>query len=255
MRNAVLIGAVAIAITGSSTTFAQQIERETERRPSPTAQEDRGGWSDRWIASRLASLRGRLQLTPDQEKNWPAYESALQALVKQRRERMQAWHEQGRPTDPVERMRRRADALSSMGTALSRLAEAEGPLYSSLNEDQKRRFATLSQVLGDDGWHRRWRGREDDDDRRGWRDRDDDDDRRTWAGRRSDEVGRGWRDRGDEDRRARRGSEEDDDRREWRGRWRDDDRRGWDGRSGDADRGDLRDHDDYDDDDDDDDDD
>ena len=58
MRNAVLIGAVALAITGSSTTFAQQMEREAERRPNPpTAQEDRGGWRDRWIASRLASLR------------------------------------------------------------------------------------------------------------------------------------------------------------------------------------------------------
>jgi hypothetical protein len=91
----------------------------------------------------------RLRLTPEQEKNWPAYESALEALVKQRRDRMEKRHEEVRPSDPTQRMRQRAEALSGMGAALSRLADAQQPLYNNLDAGQRRRFATLSQILGD----------------------------------------------------------------------------------------------------------
>lgn len=65
---------------------------------------------------------------PEQEKNWPAYESALQSLTNYHRERMQAGHEQGRVTDPMQRLRQRAETLGSMGAALSRLADAQEPL-------------------------------------------------------------------------------------------------------------------------------
>ena len=116
-------------------------------------QEDRTGLDGGRLDSRLASLRERLRLTPEQEKNWPAYEAALQALAKHRRDQVKAWSEQSRPTDPMQWMRRRADALSATGAALSRLADAQEPLYNSLNEDQKRQFATLSQMLGDHAGH------------------------------------------------------------------------------------------------------
>jgi zinc resistance-associated protein len=177
MWNAVLVGAAAIAIAGSSMAFAQQTESEgMGGQPPRVSQEDRT--ADGGLASRLASLKERLRLTPEQEKNWPAYEAALQALANQHRERMQASHEQGRSTDPVQRTRQRAVALSGMSAALSRLADAQEPLYNSLDEGQKRRFAMLSQMLGHHDMYRRSRDRDEDDDRRGWHGRGDDYDHR-----------------------------------------------------------------------------
>jgi hypothetical protein len=254
MWNAVLGAAVAVTIAGSSVVYAQQPESEGERGPRPGAsQADR---TDPTIgrASNLASLKERLRLTPDQEKNWAAFESAFQALTQSRRSQ-----EEARPVDPVPRMRQRAEALTAMGAALSRLADAEAPLYNSLNEDQKRQFATFSSAAGsrsemqrrslerelnrgDRGWRDRdegdrrgWRGRDeddrsrwrdrDDDDRFGWRGRDDDRDHRSSRGRDYDEDRRGWRGRDDDDRRSSRGWD-DDDRRSWRGRD-ERDRRGW----------------------------
>src|SRR5205823_872853 len=156
------------------------------------AQEDRTRSVDARLASRVASFKERLRLTPEQEKNWPAYESALQAVVKQRRERMEAHDEEVRSSDPAQRMRQRAEALSGMGAALSRLADAQEPLYKSLDEGQRGRFATLSQILGDQSdMRRRSPEREYDDDRRGWRGRDGDDDRRGWRRRDGDDDRRG----------------------------------------------------------------
>ena len=264
MWNAVLGGAVAVTIAGSSIVYAQQPESEGERGPhSGVSQAARPG-SMNGRSSNLPSLKERLRLTPDQEKNWAAFESAFQALTQSRRSQ-----EEARPVDPVPRMRQRAEALTAMGAALSRLADAEAPLYNSLNEDQKRQFATFSPVPGgqgemqrrslerernhdDRGWHdrdegerrswrgrneddrRRWRDREDDD-RFGWRGRDDDRDHRSSHGRDYDEDRRGWRGRDHDDERHSWRGRDDDDRRSWRGRD-ERDRRGWRDRDDDEDR-------------------
>jgi hypothetical protein len=263
MWKAVLVGAAAIVIAGPSMVFAQQMERSGEgSQPPRVAQEDRTESTDGALASRLASLKERLRLTPEQEKNWTAYDAALRALAKHRRDRMQASHEQERSTDPTQRLRQRAEGLSGVGAALSRLADAQEPLYNSLDEGQKRQFATLPQILrgrgsdmdrrsrdgdedrdrrgargrGDDDDRRTARGRGDDDDRRAARGRGDDDDRRAARGRGDDDDRRGARGRGDDDdRRGARGRGDDDDRRAWRGRGDDDDRSAWRGR-GDDDR-------------------
>jgi hypothetical protein len=263
MWKAVLVGASVISIAGSSIVYAQQRDGEGERGQSPAfSQEDYTRSVDAPLASRLDSLKKRLRLAPEQEKNWPGYESALQALVKQRRERMEARQEQVSPSDPIQRMRQRAEALSGMGAALSRLADAEGPLYNSLDDGQKRQFATFSQMLGDqsdmqqrsrdrefnddrgdwrsrdqDGDRRSWRGRDDDGPRRSWRSRDDDGDRRSWRGRDDDGDRRSWRGRDDDgDRHSWRGRDDDGDRRSWRSRDYDGDRRSWRSRDDDGDR-------------------
>jgi hypothetical protein len=107
MWSAVLVGAVAVMISGSSSAYAQQREGEGERGQNPGfSNEDRTLAIDSRIASRLASLKERLRLTPEQAKNWPAYEAAFQAVAKLRRERMEAGQE--RPSDPVQRMRQPA---------------------------------------------------------------------------------------------------------------------------------------------------
>jgi hypothetical protein len=50
--------------------------------------------------------------------------------------------------DPVERLRQRATALSETSAALKKLADATDPLYKSLDENQKRRFAILNRLAG-----------------------------------------------------------------------------------------------------------
>jgi hypothetical protein len=62
-------------------------------------------------------------------------------------------------TDPVERLRQRATVMSDTGAALKKLADATDPLYKSLDDGQKRRFAMLSRLGGPHhgdrgGWNR-----------------------------------------------------------------------------------------------------
>jgi hypothetical protein len=85
-------------------------------------------------------------LTPEQEKNWPAYEQAARDFGMLQAQNGDA----RRPARPelVERLRQRAASLSDTGTALSKLADATEPLYKSLDDNQKQRFASLARRTG-----------------------------------------------------------------------------------------------------------
>src|SRR5205823_6354248 len=60
-----------------------------------SAQQDRTDPTN--VGDTLASLKRRLRLSPEQEKNWSAFESAYRALSDYRRERMRVRQEQGLP--------------------------------------------------------------------------------------------------------------------------------------------------------------
>ena len=99
-------------------------------------------------------IKAALQLTPDQEKYWPAVEDAIRARAKNRQARwervaelrdssaIEALHER----DPVELMQRRAASLSQRGADLKKVADAWEPLYKTLSEDQKKRMAFVTVV-------------------------------------------------------------------------------------------------------------
>ena len=114
---------IALALAGSGVAYAQ-------KRPLPL--EDRAAVVD----ARIAAHKAALKLTPDQEKNWPAYEAALRKLAKLRVER----HQEQKPSNPVELLRQRAEDLSAASAALKQLADAEEPLLNSLDDRQKRLF-------------------------------------------------------------------------------------------------------------------
>jgi hypothetical protein len=105
--------------------------------------------------ARIAALKAGLQLTPDQAKNWPAFEQALREMAQlriERRQARQAAAQQGQTppapaTTPFDRLAKRADNLSKVGTALKHIADAGGPLYQSLTDAQKRRFHVLARIL------------------------------------------------------------------------------------------------------------
>src|ERR1700692_789785 len=86
MWKAALAGTAALAIVGSSFVYAQQRGRpEGFERWQPTI-EDMRAFAD----ARLAALHAGLGLTPDQEKNWPAFEQASREMAKLRLDRVAA---------------------------------------------------------------------------------------------------------------------------------------------------------------------
>jgi hypothetical protein len=190
MLKSVAVGAAALAIVGSSIVYAQQrsggpdgvgsggfgsgLRLVAHYRPSI---DDMKAFTD----ARIAALKAGLQLTPDQEKNWPPFEQALRGLAKLRIDHLQARlareelarqelarEEAGAPQTPpapFERLAKRADALAKRSAALKQLADTGAPLYQSLSDAQKERFKILAHQLRPHHHHFAWRGGEG-----GWRD-------------------------------------------------------------------------------------
>ncbi|MBI3699192.1 MAG: Spy/CpxP family protein refolding chaperone [Afipia sp.] len=166
MRKSVIAAIAAVAVIGSTAVYAQH--RFHHPRFSP---QDRAAFVD----AKIAAVHAGLQLTPDQEKNWPPVEAAVRDFAKQRMDRAnaraadrdlrRAEREQSGPGargpdqvapektwDPVARLRERADNMAATATSLKRIADAADPLYKSLDDGQKRRLATLTRMGGPHGW-------------------------------------------------------------------------------------------------------
>lgn len=112
--------------------------------------EDREAFAE----ARIAGLHAGLRLTPDQEKLWPPVEAAMRDLAKQRRDRMAGMRERKRmDEDAPGALRAMADAATARGAALGKLADASGPLYATLDPDQKRRAMILARPMGGPGHH------------------------------------------------------------------------------------------------------
>jgi zinc resistance-associated protein len=159
MLKPVIVATAALAIAGSSIVYAQQqfggsggygdAAVRVEHRHFPSA-EDMAAFTD----ARIAALKAGLELTPDQAKNWPAFEQALRDMAQIRIQRVQAraareqQGDQGQSTtSPFDRLSRRADNLAKTGAALKRVAETGAPLYQSLSDSQKGRFKKLARML------------------------------------------------------------------------------------------------------------
>jgi zinc resistance-associated protein len=159
MWKTVLAGTTALAIAGATLAYAQPgpMRHERAQRWHPTAA-DVAAFAD----ARIGALHAGLQLTPEQEKNWPALESALKDLAKQRTDRFAARASVDKPKTPLDRLALRAQELTTRGATLRKVADAAGPLYASLNADQQHRFVVLAQLgIGAHGHgHHGWRGQE-----------------------------------------------------------------------------------------------
>ena len=144
MWKAVLAGTTALAIAGSSLVYAQKSSDDFQRtqRWRPDAA-DIAAFGD----ARIAALHAGLKLTADQEKLWPPVEAALRDLAKQRSDRFAARANADAPKDPIDRLNTRAEVMGQRAAGLKKLADAAGPLYKSLDDGQKRRFAMLQRML------------------------------------------------------------------------------------------------------------
>src|ERR1700746_2257147 len=80
MWKAIVAGTAALAIAGTSLVYAQHRgDRDFGERWRPTTQDLQA-----FGEARLAALKAGLVLTPEQEKNWPAFEQAAREFGKLR---------------------------------------------------------------------------------------------------------------------------------------------------------------------------
>jgi len=143
------IAATAVLIAASPLVYAAETSSNTVGMTHPSAA-DLNSLTD----ARVAMIKAALQLTPDQEKYWPAVEEAIRTRAKNRQARwerlaqlrdsspLEALHER----NPVELMQRRAESLSQRGADLKKVADAWEPLFKTLSEDQKKRMAFVTVV-------------------------------------------------------------------------------------------------------------
>ncbi|HEY1543886.1 MAG TPA: Spy/CpxP family protein refolding chaperone [Xanthobacteraceae bacterium] len=108
---------------------------------------------------RIQVIKAALQLTPAQEKYWPAVEQAIRFRAKDRqervaklKERIEHLHEGGpaeflRNPDPVEFLNSRSGTLAQRSADLKKLADAWQPLYQTLDADQKQRMRFVAMFL------------------------------------------------------------------------------------------------------------
>ncbi|MGI8524893.1 MAG: Spy/CpxP family protein refolding chaperone [Pseudolabrys sp.] len=154
MWKSVLAGTTVLALAGGSLVYAQQGPRSNEGQHWRPSAEDISAFGD----ARIAGIKAGLKLTSDQEKLWPAFETALRERAKARSDRFAARASADQPKDPVERMEMHAQRMSERGASLKALADAAGPLYKSLDDAQKQRFTVLARLEGQRG-HHGWRGK------------------------------------------------------------------------------------------------
>jgi len=136
-----------------------------QQQPSRFSPEDRAAFLD----ARIAALKAGLELNADQQKNWPPLELAMRDLAKERAARFAAWRERREGGDaqagddpaagvnPIDRLTRASEQLSARAADLQKLAAAAKPLYDSLDDGQKRRFAVLFHGSMGRGHWRHWR--------------------------------------------------------------------------------------------------
>jgi|DewCreStandDraft_4_1066084.scaffolds.fasta_scaffold21785_2 hypothetical protein len=158
MWKAVLAGTAALTVAGATLLYAQTPTQRPERETAPLSRplltpDERTALID----ARIAGLKAGLKLTPEQEKLWPAVEAALRERAKLRaehierlmREREQRRADPSQRGDAIERMKQRADDLAATAAAMRKLADAIDPLYKTLDDSQKKRFALLYRMGGE----------------------------------------------------------------------------------------------------------
>jgi hypothetical protein len=171
MLKIVMAGATALFVAASPLAYAQT--------PSAAAPEriSLADWN-KLTDLRIDLVKSALQLTPDQQKLWPAVESAIRSNAKDRQARLakiaetvgkradESSVEIMRNRDPIAFLQRRSQALAQRSADLNKLAEAWEPLYKTLSPEQRQRMAALAvfvlRDMSDAVEHRRMQAMDED---------------------------------------------------------------------------------------------
>jgi hypothetical protein len=150
MIKKVAVATTAVFIMASPLAYAAETSSNTVGMTHPSAA-DFNSLTD----ARVAMIKAALQLTPEQEKYWPAVEDAIRARAKSRQarwERLAQLRDSSSPLEalhehnPIELMQRRAESLNQRAADLKKVADAWEPLFKTLSEDQKKRMAFVTVV-------------------------------------------------------------------------------------------------------------
>lgn len=150
----IVVGTTALFLIASPIANAQspQTSLPATATPERLSAADRNALMD----LRIDLTKAALQLTSDQEKFWPAVESAIRSRAEDRRARVakvgetvgrradQNSVEAIRNRDPVAFLQRRSETLAQRSADLDKLAEAWQPLYKTLSPEQRQRMAALA---------------------------------------------------------------------------------------------------------------
>jgi len=139
MRKTLILVTTAAMLAGTAFTGAA-VARDRSDRTELTASQIMDQ-----AAARAAQMKADLRLTAEQEKNWPAFETAVVDMWKKRTEARIAWRsahaKQQGGVDLIDEMRKDADQQIDEANARKKLADAAQPLYSGLDDQQKQRFS------------------------------------------------------------------------------------------------------------------
>ena len=151
MLKIVVAGTTALFLTASPIANAQTSQTSSPATPERLSATDRNTLTD----MRVDLVKAALQLTPEQEKYWPAVEAAIRAGAEDRKARVakiqetvgrradESRIEVMRNRDPIAFLQRRSQALAQRSADLDKLAEAWQPLYNTLSQEQRQRMAAL----------------------------------------------------------------------------------------------------------------
>jgi zinc resistance-associated protein len=143
---ALALGASLSLTTFTTPVFAQgqqqqqaqdQADQEKEASPSDKAA---------FLNARIAALKAVLALTPDQEKLWGPFETAIRDAAKESAERARKVHSGPEPNTVFELLDAVADHEIARAQALKKLVAAAQPLVASLTPEQKRRVPAFLGV-------------------------------------------------------------------------------------------------------------
>jgi hypothetical protein len=155
MMKIVVVGTTALFLTASSIANAQTSQTSSPATPERLNSADRNTLTD----MRIDLVKAALQLTPEQEKYWPAVESAIRQGADDRKARLakvqetvgkrveQNSVENMRNRDPIAFLQRRSEALAQRSADLDKLAEAWQPLYKTLSPEQRKRMGALATLV------------------------------------------------------------------------------------------------------------
>jgi hypothetical protein len=144
MKNTALLLAAAALVAGMASTGSAYAQDRARAELAANQISDQ-------VDAQTARIRAELRLTPDQEKNWAGFESAMRDIGKTRADRENTAREDSAqkkgPVDIIDRMHRDADSMSERSADQKKLADAAQPLFASLDDQQKRRFSeTLVRI-------------------------------------------------------------------------------------------------------------
>ena len=145
-------GFASVFFLGASELSAQQTDADRPSMDESASTRHRLTPEDReaFLDARIAAVHAGLKLTPDQEKLWPAAESAIRGAIAGMREARQKMQEAPGDTDkadPIAHMRRIAERSALIAQSLSKIADAAQPLYAALTDDQKWRLRALLRAI------------------------------------------------------------------------------------------------------------